>query len=160
MRPYSICCKPQLDVFEERKVEASRWSKLLNLPSISMLVLFYYRELMWSTGKFPISNKTSGAWPASCSALERDRERPASQVGGCKPLGQSEYKPFKYTCTALLDCEVYLSTHEVFSKNSAILHIHEAPFRAYSVRTCPSLAAREMRSSQQAGYGSKRKGHE
>lgn len=100
MRPYSICCKPQLDVFEERKVEASRRSKLLNLPSISMLVLFYYRELTWSTGKFPISNKTSGAWPASCSALERDRERPASQVGGCKPLGQSEYKPFKYTCTA------------------------------------------------------------
>ena len=60
----------------------------------------------------------------------------------------------------LLDCEVYLSYARGFSKNCAILHIHEAPFRAYSVRTCPSLAAREMRSSQQAGYGSKRKGHE
>ncbi len=42
-----------LDVFEGRKAEASRWSKLLNLPSISMLVLFYYRELMWSIGKIP-----------------------------------------------------------------------------------------------------------
>jgi len=152
MRPYSICCKPQLDVSEERKVEASRWSKLLNLPSISMLV-FYYRELMWSTGKFPISNKTSGTWPGSCSALERDTERPANQVGGCKPLGQSEYKPFKYTCTApprLRGLPVYARG---FSKNSAILHIHEAPFRAYSGRTCPSLAAREIRSCQQARYG-------
>ena len=60
----------------------------------------------------------------------------------------------------LLDCEVYLSTHELFSKNSAILRIHEAPFRAYSVRTCPSLGAPEMRSPQQTGCCVKRKGHE
>jgi hypothetical protein len=42
-----------LDVSEERKVKVSRWSKLLNLPSISILVLFHYRELMWSNGKIP-----------------------------------------------------------------------------------------------------------
>jgi hypothetical protein len=59
------------DVFEERKVEASRWSKL-NLPSISMLVLFYYRELMWSNGKIPDFEQNERGRPGSCSTLERD----------------------------------------------------------------------------------------
>jgi hypothetical protein len=65
-----------------------------------MLVLFYYRELMWSIGNIPDFEQDERGMTWKLFGLERSRERPASQVGGCKPLGQSEYKPFKYICTA------------------------------------------------------------
>jgi hypothetical protein len=150
-----------LDVFEERKVEAYRWSKLPQ-PSV------HFHACSFLLSGVDVVHRENSRFRTRREGHDLEVVRPLNEIESAPRVKLAvasrwvnrSINPSNTLAQHLLDCEVYLSTHEVFSKNSAILHIHEAPFRAYSVRTYPSLAAREMRSSQQAGYGSKRKGHE